>query len=70
MWDRLQERYDASNTATRVQLQAGLQRIGDRSESVQEYLENLESIFNRLAAMESAISEDLQVAKFFSTFCH
>lgn len=68
MWKRLQNRYAASNTAKRVQLPARLAHMVYNGESMQDYIDSFESIFNRLEAMYSPIAEDLQVALFLSSF--
>ena len=68
MWRRLRDRYAVSNTATRVQLQSKLSRMSYKGQSMQEYVDSFEEIFNRLAAMDSIVSEDFQVAMLLASF--
>ena len=68
MWIRLRERYAVSNTATKVQLQARLSRTTYQGQSMPDYIDGYEEIFNRLAAMNSAIPEYLQIAMLLASF--
>ena len=68
MWARLKDRYAVSNIATRVQLQTRLSRVNYKGQSMQDYDDLFEEIFNRLAAMKSEIAEDLQVAMLLPSF--
>ena len=68
MWQRLKDRYAVSNTATRVQLQSKLSRMLYKNQSMQDFVDDFEEIFNRLSAMGSSVSEELQVAMFLSSF--
>ena len=68
MWVRLRERYAVSNTATKVQMQSKLTRMSYTGQPMQDYIDAFEEIFNRLAAMESDVAEDLQVAMVLASF--
>lgn len=68
MWERLRERYAVSNTATNLKLQSRLVRMNYSRQPMQDYMEAFEEIFNRLAAMKSDVSEDLQVAMLLVSF--
>lgn len=67
MWKRLNDRYAVSNTATRVQLQSKLSKLSYTGQVMGDYVDSFEDIFNRLAGMNSPISEELQVAMFLSS---
>lgn len=49
LWTRLADCYTVSNTATMVRLQAKLCRMAYTNESMNEYADNFEEIFNRMA---------------------
>ena len=68
MWSKLRDRYAVSNTATKVQLQTRLSSMSYQEQSMQDYVDTFEEIFNRLAAMQSEIAEDLQVAMLLASF--
>ena len=68
IWSKLRDRYAVSNTATKVQLQTRLSSMSYQEQSMQDYVDTFEEIFNRLAAMQSEIAEDLQVAMLLASF--
>lgn len=68
MWNRLKERYAVSNTATKVQLQGKLSRMTYQGQSMPDFIDSYEEIFNCLAAMNSAIPDDLQIAMLLASF--
>lgn len=68
IWKRLKDRYAVSNTATKVQLKAKLSRMNYKGESMEDYIDSFEEIFNRLAAMDNMFAEDLQVAMLLASF--
>ena len=69
MYGKLVERYTTKNAATRVQLQTALHQMRySSSKTMSEYIDEMEAIFNRLAAMDSEIVETMQVAIFLSSF--
>ena len=63
MWHRLRDRYAVSNTATRVQT-----KLTYSGQSMGDFVDSFEKIFNKLAGMDSTVSEELQVAIFLSSF--
>ena len=65
---RLNERYAVSNITTKVQLQTKFARISYSSQSMGDYMDAFEEIFNRLEGMQSPITEDLQVEMLLASF--
>lgn len=68
MWNRLKDRYAVSNTATKVQLQSKLSRMSYRLDSMEDYVDSYEEIFNCLSAIESKVADDMQVAMLLASF--
>ena len=69
MYGKLVERYATKNAATRVQLQTALHQMRySSSKTMSEYIDEMEEIFNRLAAMDIEIVETMQVARFLTSF--
>lgn len=69
MYQKMQERYESQNAATRVQLQTELhQKAYSVDQTMSEYIDGLESIFNRLAVMGSTVSDSMQVAILLASF--
>lgn len=69
MYEKLVERYATKTAATRIQLQTELHQMRYSSvKTMSEYIDEMEAIFNRLAAMESAVVETMQMAIFLSSF--
>lgn len=68
MWIRLRERYAVSNIVTRVQLQTKLARFAYNGQAMPDFVDEFEEVFNRLSAMESPVSEELQVAMLLAAF--
>ena len=68
MWARLRDWHAVSNTTTKVQLQTKLSTQRYSGQSVQDYVDSFEEIFNRLAAMDSPVSDDMLVAMLFALF--
>ena len=68
MWHRLRDRYAVSNSATRVQLQSKLTKLTYSGQYMGDHVDSFEEIFNRLAGMDSTVSEELQVSIFLSSF--
>lgn len=68
MWNKLQERYAVSNTATRVQLQARLARMMYINQPMGDYVDGFEEVYNRLDGMQSTISDEMQIAMFLASF--
>lgn len=68
MLRHLKDRYTVSNTTTRVQLQSKLSRMSDKGQSMLDHVESFEEIFNRLAAINGMVAEDLQVARLLASF--
>lgn len=64
----LQERYAVSNIVTRVQLQTKLSRMAYENQPMADFIDGYEEAFNRLAAMDSPVAEELQVAMLLSAF--
>lgn len=68
MWERLRDRYAVSNVVTRVQLQTRLSRLAYSDQAMSDFIDEFEECFNRLSAMECAVSEQLQVAMLLASF--
>ena len=70
MYKKLHERYATQNTATRVQLQTELyqQSFQEKSQTMSEYVDSFENIFNQLEVMESPVTESMQIAILFASF--
>lgn len=68
MWKRLSDRCYVSNTATRVQSHAKPSKMIYSAQSMGDYVDGFEEVFNRLAVMGSNIPEDMQIAMFLSSF--
>lgn len=68
MWARLCDRYAVASNAARVQLQSRLARMRYSSQSMGDYLDSFEEIFNRLSGMNSQVDESLQVAMLLASF--
>ena len=63
MYEKLQKRYARHNGATRVQSQTELhQKVHYVELTMSEYIDGLESIFNRLEVMYSGVCDSMQVA--------
>ena len=68
MWTRLSDRYAISNLVTRVQLHTKLSRFSYSGQPMPDYIDDFEEVFNRLSAMESPVSEQMQVAMVLASF--
>ena len=68
MWNRLRERYAVSNVTTRVQLQSKLAKLSFHDQAMSDYIGSFEEVFDRLAAMGTAVSEEMNVATLLSSF--
>ena len=69
MYQKLNERYASQNTATRVQLQTELyQNSFSKNQAMSEYVDEFESVFAQLEAMESPVPESMQIAILFASF--
>ena len=68
IWNRLKDRYAVSNTATRVQIQTKFSRMSYKGQSLQDYVDSYEEIFNHIAAMNSKVADDVQVAMLLASF--
>ena len=68
IWKKLHERYATCDSASRIQLQMLLhsKRMGP-NEQMGDYVASFESIFERLAGMNCAVSEDMQVVILLSS---
>lgn len=63
MMEKLSERYAASTTANKIAVLTSLIHTRyDREKNMGEYLSEMESMFNKLAAMKLPIAPELQVA--------
>lgn len=69
MYEKLKERYATSNNAARVQLQTELhqKRFKDGA-TMSVHIDGLESLFNRLEGIDSAVDESMQVAILLASF--
>ena len=69
MWKKLQERYATATATTRVQLMTRLHQMSyNTSKSMSEYVDCMESIFNRLEVMECQVQESMKVAILLASF--
>lgn len=68
MWIMLKDRYAVANIATRLQLQTRISRMAYRSQLISELVNDFESLFNKLAGVGSAVSEDMQIYHFLAAF--
>ena len=68
MWEILQQRYAVVNVATKVQLQYQLSRLVYRGQRMSEYVDQFQLVFNKLAAMDCEVSEDMRVASLLASF--
>ena len=68
MWDCLRKRYAVSNVATQVQLQTKLNRLMYEDQTMSDFIDSFEEIFNRLEGMGSPFPEQMQVALLLSSF--
>lgn len=69
MYETLQERYATQNTVKRVQIPTKLyQKSFNWSQTISEYVDEFDSIFNQLEIMEGHVSESIQTAIFFASF--
>ena len=68
MWKKLQERYSVTNVVTKVQLQTHLSQLSYNGQVMSDYIDTFEEVFNRLAGMDSAVNEDMQVAMLLASF--
>lgn len=58
MWMTLNERHAVSNIGTRVQLQSKLSLTAYRGQRMTEFIDDSESVFNHMVAMNSPVSEE------------
>ena len=68
MGERHRDRYAVSNIVTRVQLHTKLARYAYSSQVMADYIDAFEEAFNRLASMNSPVSEPMQVAMILASF--
>ena len=68
MWSRLSDRYAVTNVFTRVQLQTRISKFSYQGQSMSDFIDIFEEIFNKLDGMQSNIQEDMQVAMFLASF--
>lgn len=68
IWERLKEIYMATNTATKVQLQAKLNRMVYKVQSVYDYVATFETVYNLLSSMNCDVNEDMRVATLLASF--
>ena len=68
MWSRLSDRYAVTNVVTKVQLQTRLSKLSYQGQTMSDFIDIFEEIFNRLDGMQSNIQEDMQVAMFLASF--
>ena len=68
MWKCLRERYAVANVSTQVQLQMKLNRFRYSEQSMSDFIDGFEEVFNRLEGMNSPYPEQMQVALFLSSF--
>lgn len=62
IWERLNERYAATNTATKVQLQMKLNRMVYKGQSM------FETLYNKLDIMKCNVRDDMRVATLLASF--
>ena len=69
MYEKLNERYAAKSSATRVQLQTELHYMKYSEEkSMSEYIDGMESLLNRLESMDCSLPASMQVAILLASF--
>ena len=68
MWTRLRDRYAISNLVTRVQLHTKLSRFSYSGQPMVDYIDDFEEVFNHLSALESPVSEPMQVGMVLASF--
>ena len=69
MWSKFQERYDTATGSTRVQLMIKLHQMNDTTSiSISEYVDYMESLFNRLEAIDCQIQESMKEGMLFASF--
>ena len=68
MWKLLKERYAVVNVATKVQLQYQMARLGYSNQSMSVYIDQFQTIFNKLAAIGSPVNDDTKVATLLASF--
>ena len=69
MYQKLEQRYATKIAAGRVQLRTRLHRMHyEASQTMSEYINELEELFSKLESMECPISDSLQVAILLSSF--
>lgn len=69
MYQKLEQRYATKSAASRVQLQTKLHRMHyEASQTMSEYIDELEELFLKLESMECPISDSFQVAILLSSF--
>ena len=63
MWKKLHDRYATSSSASRIQIQTALHTKKIKAgETMADFIDGFESLFTRLASMNSEVKEDMQVA--------
>lgn len=62
MWRQLNQRYVVANVTTQIQLLGELSQTQYRNQSMDEYTDELENSFNRLADMNEMVRGNMQVA--------
>lgn len=68
MWQRISERYAVANIVTKVKLQTKLARTNYTGQRMAEFVDSFEKKILLLAAINSPIAEDLQVAMLLASF--
>lgn len=66
MWKRRQDRYAVYNVV--IQLPKKLSKYSYDGQVMYDLIDEFEEVFNRVQAMGSPVSEDLQVAMFLASF--
>ena len=68
MWNLLKERYAVVNVATKVQLQYQMARLCYNNQAMSAYIDQFQTIFNKLAAIGSPVDDDTKVATLLASF--
>ena len=68
MWNILKERYAVVNVATKVQLHYQLDRLNYSNQTMSVYIDQFQTIFNKMAAVGSTVDDDTKVATLLASF--
>ena len=64
----MKERYAVVNVDTKVQLQYQMARLGYSNQSMSGFIDQFQTIFNKLAAIRSPVDDDTKVATVLASF--